>query len=93
MDQVAIQSPANSGQLAATGKLGVDTDSVIGSDTYSTVRNGSTVDLRGLASLTVGGQSRFYGIDPLQGRASSRGAFSSKNKVTGIAIPVTLNQL
>jgi len=36
MDQVAIQSPANSGQLAATGKLGVDTDSVIGSDIYST---------------------------------------------------------
>ena len=56
LDQEAIQSPANSGQLAAVGKLGVDTNAVIGSDIYSTIRGGTTVDLRGLASLTVGGE-------------------------------------
>lgn len=90
LDQTSIQSPANAGTLAATGKLGVDTTAVVGSDIYSTVRNGSTVDLRAFASLTVGGQSRFYRIDLLQGRASSRGSFASRNQVTAIAIP--LNQ-
>ncbi len=91
LDQTAIQSPANSGQLAATGKLGVDTSSTIGFDIYSTIREGTTVQVRGLASLTVGGASRFYRINLLQGRAGSLGAFSSSNQVTGIAIP--LNQL
>ncbi len=91
LDQTVIQSPANSGQLAATGKLGVDTSPQIGSDIYSTIRNGTTVDLRGLASLTVGGRSRLYRISLLQGRAKSRGAFRPRNQVTGIAIP--LNQL
>jgi len=91
LDQTAIQSPANSGQLAATGKLGVDTSSTIGFDIYSTIREGTTVQVRGLASLTVGGASRFYRINLLQGRARSLGAFSSSNQVTGIAIP--LNQL
>jgi len=91
MDQTSIQSPANAGTLAATGKLGVDTGPVVGSDIYSTVRDGSTVRLRGLASLTVGGQSRLYRIDLLKGRANSRGSFAARNQVTAIAIP--LNQL
>ena len=91
LDQTVIQSPANSGQLAATGKLGVDTNATIGSDIYSTIRNGTTVDVAGFASLTVGGRSAFYEIDLLQGRATSNGVFSSRNQVTGIAIP--LNQL
>jgi len=91
LDQTVIQSPANSGQLAATGKLGVDTNSTIGFDIYSVIRNGTTADVRGFASLTVGGASRFYRINLLQGRAGSLGAFSSRNQVTGIAIP--LNQL
>lgn len=40
MDQVAIQPPANSGSLSATGKLTVDTSSSVGFDIYNTVRNG-----------------------------------------------------
>ena len=91
LDQVAIQSPANSGQLAATGKLGVDTTSTIGFDVYSTIRNGTTVDLDAFASLTVGGQARFYAITLFTGRAESLGSFSSRNQVIAIAIP--LNQL
>jgi hypothetical protein len=90
LDQVALQSPANSGQLAATGKLTVDTSSVVGSDIYSTVRNGTTVGTEAYASLTVGGVSGLYRIDLLQGKANARGLFSSSNAVTGIAIP--LNQ-
>ena len=72
LDQVAIQSPANSGQLAATGKLGVDTNSIIGFDIYSTIRNGTTVDLDAFASLTVGGQSGFYAITLFTGRQVAR---------------------
>ena len=90
LDQTAIQSPANSGQLAATGKLGVDTSPTVGSDIYSTVRGGTTVRVQGFASLTVGGQSGFYSVKLFSGRASWQGSFSSRNQVTAIAIP--LNQ-
>ena len=50
LDQTVIQWPANSGLLAATGKLGVDTGPAVGFDIYSTVRNGTTVDVKGLAA-------------------------------------------
>ena len=90
LDQTVIQSPANSGLLAPTGKLTVDTSPTVGSDIYSTVRNGTTVRVQGFASLTVGGKSGFYKIKLFSGRASSKGSFSSRNQVTAIAIP--LNQ-
>jgi len=90
-DQVAIQSTANTGQLAPTGKLTVDTSLRVGFDIYSTVRDGSTVDVRGLASLTVGGQAGLYRITLFSGKAVFQGAFSTNNRVIDIAIP--LNQL
>ena len=46
---------------------------MIGSDIYSTIRRGTTVDLDAYASLTVGGRARFYEISLLQGRATSQG--------------------
>jgi hypothetical protein len=91
LDQLALQSPANSGQLAATGKLTADTSSIVGSDIYSTVRNGTTVGSEGFASLTVGGASGLYRVDLLQGRANARGLFASGTVVTGIAIPLNQN--
>lgn len=91
MDQLAIQSPANTGTLSATGKLTVDTSATVGFDIYSTVRNGSTVDLRGLASLTVGGQAKFYRVTLFTGKATFLGTFKAQDQVVGIAIP--LNQL
>jgi hypothetical protein len=91
LDQVNIQAPPNAGTLNPTGKLTVDTTPTVGFDIYSTVRSGSTVDLRGLASLVTGGQARFYRITLFTGKATLRGTFSSQNQVTGIAIP--LNQL
>ncbi len=91
LDQVTIQSPANSGQLVATGKLTVDSEAIIGFDIYSTVRDGSTVDIRGLASLTTNGQAQLYRITLFTGKAMLSGAFSPQNQVIGIAIP--LNQL
>jgi Domain of unknown function (DUF4394) len=90
LDQLAIQSPANAGSLASTGKLGVDAGLDVGLDIYSKVRGGSTVKLTGLASLSVAGASRFYRVDLLTGRVSDRGAFASGTMVTDIAAP--LNQ-
>ena len=90
LDQTSIQSRPNSGQLAPTGKLGVDTGPSVGADIYSTIRGGTTVRVQGFASLTVNGQSGFYSVNLLQGRADPRGSFAPRNVVTGIAVP--LNQ-
>lgn len=42
-DQVAIQSPANAGSLAATGKLGVDTGVDAGFDIFTKLKQGISV--------------------------------------------------
>ncbi len=86
MDQTVIQSPANAGLLAATGKLGVDAEAQSGFDIYSTVRDGTTVDVEGYAALSVGGQDGFYEVDLLSGRVSGLGAFEARGNVIGIAI-------
>lgn len=88
LDQVNIQAPPNAGTLNQTGKLTVDTNANVGFDIYSTIRNGSTVNVEGFASLTVGGDVRFYSITLFTGKAKDRGSFNQN--VTGIAIP--LNQ-
>ena len=92
LDQVDIQSPPNDGTLAATGKLGVDAAISVGFDIYSTIRDGTTVNVQSLASLQMAsGASNFYSISLPTGKAALRGNFSARNKVIGIAIP--LNQL
>ena len=89
LDQVVVQSPANSGTLAATGKLGVDAAAAVGFDIYSTVRNGVTIDAEAFAALrTVGGAARLYEINLLTGKAYSRGAFAGENAPVDIAIPL-----
>ena len=90
LDQVNIQAPPNAGTQNQTGKLTVDTTPNVGFDIYSTIRNRSTVNVEGFASLTVGGIVRFYSIALFSGKATSRGSFSSQNQVVDIAIP--LNQ-
>jgi hypothetical protein len=80
LDQVAIQSPANAGLLAPTGKLGVDAGADVGFDIVDG-RRGATA--RGFASIG----SRLYAIDLLSGRASALGSFPRRHAVTGIAIP------
>ena len=90
MDRVAIQSPANSGQLVPTGSLGMDAGPNVGADIDSTVRSGVTVDNQALATVQVAGSYRLVEIDPLTGAARDQGAFPSRSQVTDIAIP--LNQ-
>lgn len=91
LDQVSLQSPANSGQLAATGKLTVDAGSNAGFDIYSTVVDGSTVALDGYAALQVNGSYRLYEITLFTGRATDMGGFFRTNQVFDLALP--LNQL
>jgi hypothetical protein len=92
LDQVAIQSPANAGMLAATGKLTVDTTASVGFDIYSIVRDGVAMENRGIASLTSStGVSGLYRITLTTGRAQSLGRFATQNTVVDIAVP--LNQL
>lgn len=92
LDQVALQVPPNAGTLSATGKLTVDTSRDLGFDIYSTIRNGVTVQVQALASLSLAdGTSSLYSITLATGKAVSRGSFGSQNQVIDIAIP--LNQL
>ncbi len=77
LDQVVIQSPANSGSLAATGKLGVDAGAHVGFDIYSELAAGKTVSVDGYAVITVGSSSGLYSVDLLTGGAYFQGNFRS----------------
>ena len=88
MDQVVIQSPANAGLLAATGKLKVDAGPSVGFDIYSAVRKGATVRIDAFAALTVGGSARLYEISLFNGRARALGSIGGKSPVVDIAIPL-----
>jgi hypothetical protein len=77
LNQVVIQSPANSGMLAATGQLGRDADTRIGFDIASRLVKGVARQNRAFASLLVNGNYGFYGINLLTGRASFLGDLST----------------
>lgn len=85
-DQIAVQSPANQGELAPTGKLMVDASGDAGFDIYSTLRNGASVANAALATLTVDGRYRLYRVDLLTGRVGNAGAFPGRAQVRDIAI-------
>ena len=87
LDQVVVQSPANAGLLAPTGKLGADAATPAGFDIHSTVRGGTTVRVEGFAAFAGGGRTGLYGVDLITGRAEGLGWFPRRHAVTGIAIP------
>ncbi|MFC6016101.1 DUF4394 domain-containing protein [Plantactinospora solaniradicis] len=75
-DQVVIQSPANDGLLAPTGRLGPDAGPNAGFDIYSDLVNGKTVSLTGFAVLMLtDGSATFATVDLLTGAASIVGEF------------------
>ncbi|MEU3621078.1 hypothetical protein BS329_11150 [Amycolatopsis coloradensis] len=76
-DQVFVQSPANSGFLAATGALGFDTGPLAGFDIYSDLTNGKTVSATAFAVLNPpnGSPSTFATVNLLTGAASKIGDF------------------
>ncbi len=79
LDQVALQSPANNGTLAATGKLGVAAGADAGFD----------IDRRnhGWASLQIGGRQQLVSVDLLTGDVARRGAFPKRLPVSDLAFP------
>ncbi|WP_152364954.1 DUF4394 domain-containing protein [Microlunatus speluncae] len=85
-DQVVLQSPANSGQLSPTGKLGVDAGSDAGFDIYSELSRGSTQAVAGWATLKVDGRYGLYSINLLTGAADREGRFPSRHQVTDLAV-------
>lgn len=85
-DQVSLQSPANAGSLAPTGRLGVDAGPVAGFDIHSKRRGGITVANTAYATLKVKGAYRFHTVNVLTGAASPVGAFPAGHQVVDIAV-------
>lgn len=79
-DQISVQSPANAGNLAPTGKLGVDAPLHSGFDIYSSTRSGAN------AGYAVTGK-RVFSVNLLTGKASPTGSFG-KGRVVDLAIPL-----
>jgi hypothetical protein len=86
LDQVAIQAPANAGQLSVIGKLGVDAAGSAGFDIYSSLRGGRAEDAIGYAVLESGGRTGLYRISLITGQASRTGTLPSSWKVTDLAV-------
>ncbi|BBC36497.1 uncharacterized protein SGFS_077910 [Streptomyces graminofaciens] len=78
-DQIALQSPANAGNLAPTGKLGTDAPLGSGFDIYTSNRGGAN------AGYAVTG-TRTFRVDLLTGRATSLGSFPQGRQVGDLAI-------
>ncbi len=85
-DQIVLQSPANSGQLAPTGKLTVDATGNAGFD-ISTVRGSTTGEQVAFATLRVGDQYGLYRINLFTGKAESAGNLD--RNVIDVAIPLS----
>ncbi|MCX4908821.1 DUF4394 domain-containing protein [Streptomyces sp. NBC_00878] len=79
LDQVSVQSPANAGNLAPTGKLGVDAPLNSGFDIYSSARNGTNTGY-----AVTGGES--FRVNLLTGKLSSLGSFPHGRQVVDLAI-------
>lgn len=76
LDQVALQSPANSGQLAATGALGVNATLHAGFDIHSQLSGDRAVANNAYAVLNGIASSRLYRVDLLTGAAQTTGVFN-----------------
>jgi hypothetical protein len=87
-DNVVVQSPANAGALAPTGKLMVDAGSSVGFDIYSRVSFGVTQGNRGLATVAVLGRYSLFQVNLLTGKLSRVGGFRADTQVVDIAIPL-----
>lgn len=87
-DQLVVQSPANAGALAPTGKLLADAGPVAGFDIYSRRAFGTTQGNHGFAAISVLGRSSFYQVSLLTGRATRIGSFRPSAQVADIAIPL-----
>jgi hypothetical protein len=91
LDQVVLQSPANSGQLSPVGKLGVDASGDAGFDIYTSTRNGRATDAVGYAVLNVGSRAGVYQISLVTGHAHRISAVPNKWQLTDLAVGLDRN--
>ena len=87
-DTVVVQSPANAGLLAPTGKLQVDAGTSVGFDIYSRNRFGVTQGNTGYATVSVLGRYSFFQVNLLTGKLSRIGGFRADTQVMDLAIPL-----
>ncbi|MGW6260971.1 DUF4394 domain-containing protein [Streptomyces sp. NPDC055085] len=85
LDRISVQSPANAGNLAPTGNLGVNADTVAGFDIHYNPTTGAN---HGYAAIGTGGTYRLYSVNLLNGTATDQGAFPKKYQVTDLALPI-----
>jgi len=86
LNQLVLQSPANAGLLAATGRLRVDPGTPAGLDVFSDLNRGVTVSNTFWATLQVGGKAGLYRLNPLTGQAGRVGIFPATKQVIDIAV-------
>ncbi|WP_436776391.1 DUF4394 domain-containing protein [Yinghuangia sp. YIM S09857] len=87
-DRVSIQSPANAGNLAPTGNLGVDAGPSAGFDVYYSPADGTN---QGYAALRTSNGYGFYTVNLLNGSAQHVGAFPGDHQVFDVALPLADN--
>jgi hypothetical protein len=87
-DTVVVQSPANNGLLAPTGKLQVDAGTGVGFDIYSRNRFGVTQGNNGFATVSVLGRYSLFQVNLLTGKLSRAGGFRADTQVVDLAIPL-----
>ncbi|MFF3889734.1 DUF4394 domain-containing protein [Streptomyces sp. NPDC001914] len=88
-DRISLQSPANAGTLAPTGNLGVDAAPDAGFDIYYDPARGMN---HGFAAISTAGAHRLYGVNLLTGKATDKGSFPEKYRVTDLALPINQKQ-
>jgi hypothetical protein len=84
-DRVVVQSPANAGNLAPTGNLGVNAGPSAGFDIYYKKESG---DNKGFAALSTSGRYRLYSVNLLNGATDHLGDFPTNRQVFDIALPL-----
>jgi hypothetical protein len=87
-DRLLIQAPPNNGSLNPVGNLPVDSGPETGFDVYSEIRDGTTLLVKGLAVLRVGGVSQLFLVDLNTGSTRLRGSFPAETTLVGLAIPL-----
>lgn len=85
-DQVVVQSPANSGQLAPTGGFGVNAGPVAGFDIFSDLTDGRTTASTGWATLMTNGRAKLFHVALTDGDVTRRGIFPAGMQVVDLAV-------
>lgn len=86
LDQTVLQSPANAGLLAATGKFNVDAGLDAGFDIYSKAKDGRAVEVEGFAVLQIDGKSKGFKVNLLNGDVRRFRGFPGNTQVVDVAL-------